>query len=286
MLIEFLGVRGTVPVSGRKFIYYGGETHCLRIISKNGGEILVDAGTGIRRLQPEINLNLRKRKLRFNIFFTHFHLDHVIGLPFFEPLYWPEAEFNFYSPWPAGKIKSVLSGLMATPYFPVPFRKTASRKNFYQLKQSRLRLGNFRLRFLEVNHPGGAFAYRIEEGDKALVVVTDHEPDGGQADQELVEFCRRASCLVYDSTYTETEFERKRGWGHSTWKNGLEIMKEAGVDILVLSHFSPDYDDVTITRLLRKARLEYRKVWAARQGYILELQPGKSLSKERNRGRK
>lgn len=285
MLIEFLGVRGTVPVSGRKFIYYGGETHCLRIISKSGSEILIDAGTGLRKLRPEINLNLKKKKLRFNIFFTHFHLDHIIGLPFFEPLYWPEAEFNFYSPWPAGKIKSALSGLMAEPYFPVKLLKTASRKNFQQLKKGSLRMGSFRIKFLEVNHPGGAFAYRVEEGNKSLVVVTDHEPDGREGDQKLVDFCRRASCLIYDSTYTEAEFENRKGWGHSTWKHGLEIMKKAEVDILVLSHFSPDYDDLTITRILRKARLETRKVWAARQGYILELQPGHSPSKEKVRGR-
>ncbi|MGB9836287.1 MAG: MBL fold metallo-hydrolase [Candidatus Saccharicenans sp.] len=285
MLIEFLGVRGTVPVSGRKFIYYGGETHCLRIISKSGSEILIDAGTGLRKLRPEINLHLKKKKLRFNIFFTHFHLDHIIGLPFFEPLYWPEAEFNFYSPWPAGKIKSALSGLMAEPYFPVKLLKTASRKNFQQLKRGSLRIGSFRIKFLEVNHPGGAFAYRVEEGNKSLVVVTDHEPDGREGDQKLVDFCRQASCLIYDSTYTEAEFKNRKGWGHSTWKHGLEIMKKAGVDILVLSHFSPDYDDLTITRMLRKARLETRKVWAARQGYILELQPSHSPSKEKVRGR-
>lgn len=286
MLIEFLGVRGTVPVSGRKFLYHGGETHCLRIISKSGGEILIDAGTGIRGLQPQVNLNLRKKKLKFNIFFTHFHLDHLIGLPFFEPLYWPESEINFYSPWPVRKMKNALSGLMNSPYFPVPFARTASRKNFRQLKKGGLRLGSFRIKFLEVNHPGGAFAYRIEEGDKSLVVVTDYEPDGGEGDKKLVDFCHKASCLIYDSTYTEGEYERKRGWGHSTWKQGLEILKKAEADILVLSHFSPDYDDLIITRMLRKARLEYRKVWAARQGYILELQPEKVSRKEKNRGKK
>jgi ribonuclease BN (tRNA processing enzyme) len=281
MKIEFHGVRGTFPVSGKAFARYGGKTHCLRVVSRRGDAVIVDAGTGIRGLGEELAGAAGDGKgrgigrLELHILLSHFHLDHVIGLPFFAPLYSPRAVINFHSPWPASVVRARLAGLMGGPYFPVPFGKTPSIKRFHKLGPAGTMMGGLKVTALQVNHPGGACAYRIDEGDTAVVIATDTEPDAGPFDRALVEFSRGAACLVYDSTFSPAELRRRRGWGHSTWLRAVRLADAAGVGLLVLSHHGPDHNDRRVGSMLVRARRLFPRVKAAREGMTLTIRPYK-----------
>lgn len=277
MKIEFHGVRGTFPVSGKGFARLGGYTHCLRVVSRRGDAVIVDAGTGIRGLGKELTVTEVEAKGRdggrfeLHILFSHFHLDHVIGLPFFAPLYSPRAVINFHSPWPASVVRARLSGLMGGPYFPVSFGKTPAVKRFHKLGPAGTMIGGLKVTALQVNHPGGACAYRIDEGDIGVVIATDTEPDAGRFDRGLVEFCRDAACLVYDSTFSPAELRRRRGWGHSTWLRAVRLAAAAGVELLVLSHHGPDHNDRRVSSMLARARRLFGRVRAAREGMTLTI---------------
>jgi phosphoribosyl 1,2-cyclic phosphodiesterase len=269
MKLEFWGVRGTAPVSGKNFVKYGGHTPCAAAESSAGDMVIVDAGTGIRRLGESLMARSGSSALEIHLLLSHFHLDHIIGLPFFAPLYSAQARITFYSHVLPKEAEKWLSGLMAGRYFPVGFRETASQKDFQKVEEESFSIGKLRISHCPLNHPQGSLAYCIAEKDAGIVFATDTEPPDEGMDERLAGFIRGASYFVCDATFTPEEYPRRQGWGHSTWQQGTELARAAGVRNLLLSHLNPEHDDRAVDEIVRRARREFRRTAAAREGLRL-----------------
>ncbi len=272
MRVEFWGVRGTAPVSGKSFVNYGGHTPCAAVESSAGDLIIVDAGTGIRRLGDGLMARSGSRALDIHLFLTHFHLDHIIGLPFFAPLYSARSRITFYSPVLPKEAEKWLGGLLTGRYFPVAFRETGAAKAFVRLEEDSLSIGKLEISHCPLNHPQGSVAYKIAEKDAGIVFATDTEPPDEGMDERLAGFILDAAYFVCDATFTPEEYRRRQGWGHSSWQHGTELARAAGVRNLLLSHFNPDHEDRAIDEIVRQARREFRRTGAAREGLYFEIQ--------------
>ncbi|MGB7296347.1 MAG: MBL fold metallo-hydrolase [Candidatus Aminicenantales bacterium] len=271
MEIHFWGVRGSVPVSGRDTARYGGHTLCTSIKSSAGGLLIVDAGTGIRQLGGKLMGQSGRTRLRLDILLTHFHLDHIIGLPFFAPLYSPRAQITFHSPAAPNETEKYLGGLQAGRYFPVAFKETGSRKAFRKLEETGVTIGKLRVSSCPLIHPQGSVAYRFEENGRSVVLATDTEPPEGGLDDRLADFIRGATFFIYDAMFTPEEYLTRQGWGHSTWLEGTKLARKAGVKNLVLSHFSPDHTDRRVDEIVRLAKKEFPRTMAAREGRTVRI---------------
>ncbi len=271
MDIEFWGVRGTAPVSGREYLKHGGRTPCASVISSAGEVVIIDAGTGIRRLGERLMASQAEAELHLHLLLTHFHLDHLIGLPFFLPLYSVRVTITFLSPLSPLETEKHLSGLMGGRYFPVAFKETASAKVFKKIGEETMAIGGLTVRSSPLHHPQGSVAYRIGEGEKSLVMATDTEPPDGQTDERLISFASQAGVFVYDSTFTPDEYLRRQGWGHSTWLEGTRLARRAKVGRLVLSHLNPEHSDRQVDEMVRQARREFRRTSAGREGLRLRI---------------
>ena len=271
MKMEFWGVRGSVPVSGKGFEKYGGHTLCTFFRSAAGRLLIIDAGTGIRRLGERLMVEGGSSKLRIDILLTHFHLDHIIGLPFFAPLYSHRTSVTFHSPFPAGETERYLSGLQSGRYFPIGFKETGARKSFRKMEESGTKIGPLKVTFCPLVHPQGSVAYRVEEGGGSVVTATDTEPPEDGFDGRLAAFIQDATFFIYDAMFTPKEYRKRQGWGHSTWLEGTKLARTAGVKNLVLSHFNPDHNDRRVAELVRSARKVFPRTTGAREGRTLRL---------------
>jgi len=278
MDVEFRGVRGTLPYSAERSSCFGSATPCAVVKSARGEILIVDAGTGIHALGNQL-ISGKKPPRRLSIFFTHFHLDHVQGLPFFAPVYSSQTEIAFYAAAEPEEIRRNLAGLMSAPYFPFPFERTASKKSFKKIGERKIVIGGVKVSASPLIHPQGCAAYRFEERGRAIVFATDTEHPLSGLDPRLAEFAKGADYLVYDATFLREEYDSgKQGWGHSTWLYGTRVARAAGVRHLVLSHFNPDHKDGDIRRIERLARREFPSATCAREGLRLRLRPGRSGS--------
>ncbi len=258
MKLKFWGVRGTAPVSGQDQIKYGGGTICSTVETDTGELIIVDAGTGIKKLGDHLVKTRENESLSFNILMTHFHLDHVLGMPFFAPLYMKETTLHIYSPYSTIEMEYYLKGLMSGRYFPVELDETLSTKYFHQVEVDTFVLGGIQISFCPLHHPQGSVAYRLDGDDTSIVLATDTEHPMEGIDEDLADFVSGADTLVYDATFTPDEYEEgKRGWGHSTWLEGTKLAKEAQVKNLYLSHFNPDHSDADIDQIISLAKEKF-----------------------------
>lgn len=273
MRIEFFGVRGTFPSATKERTSYGGHTLCTRVTTKGGADILIDAGTGIRPLGDKFLAARRPgRPLRLSLLFTHFHLDHIVGLPFFGPLYDETAEIDFYSWREPDDLREILGRFTSSPFYPVPFEKTPVLKRFHWIGADGLMIDTVRITTCPLHHPQGSVAYRLIEESKAVVLATDTEHPAEGLDGRLAEFSRKSRVLVYDAMFTPEEYAEGRvGWGHSTWREGVRLAQAAGVGRLLLSHLNPDHSDRTLDGIARRARREFRSTACASEGLTIEL---------------
>lgn len=271
MELEFWGVRGTAPVSSRNKLKYGGHTPCAAVTGPAGEMVIIDAGTGIKDLGEKMMESAGAGETHYHVFLTHFHLDHIIGLPFFAPLYSPKAVFTFYSPLSPQETEKCLRGVTGGRYFPVDFRETASRKSFVKIEEKSCSVGKLRISACPLLHPQGSVAFRIEEGEGSVVFATDTEPPEQGMDERLASFIKGATYFIYDAFFSPEEFLRRQGWGHSTWLEGTKLARRAGVRKLVLSHLNPDHNDRQIDEMVRRARKEFRRTSAARERMRLKV---------------
>ncbi len=272
MDIEFWGVRGTHPVSGAARSRFGTATPSALITASSGDLAVVDLGTGAIGLGRELEARAGDRKLRIHVFLTHFHLDHIIGLPYFSPLFNKRATLTFYSMAEPEETRARLEGIMAGNYFPLDMPEAGAVQQFKRMPAGRLEVGSLGVTRHFLNHPQGCAAYRIAEGGKSIVFATDTEHPLKGLDLPLADFARGASLFVYDATFTPEEYEaRRRGWGHSTWLEGTKLAREAGVGTLVLGHLNPDYPDKTLAEIERQARSRFPRSRAAREGWTTTL---------------
>ena len=266
MDLIFWGVRGTFPAPEKDRARYGGHTTCAALRLGPGAYLVVDAGTGLRDLGERIMAEAGRGDIRVDLLLTHFHLDHIVGFPFFAPLFSPRTELTVHAPGDPKDTEAALAGLMAGRYFPVDLGRTAARKTFRGFKQG-LTVGGVRASSCPLRHPQGSVAYRLEAGGSSLVLTTDTEHPEDGVDGRLAEFAADADWLVYDAMYTPAEYAAgKRGWGHSTWLAGTELAASARAGSLVLSHFNPSHTDADVDAIVEAARERFPRTFAAAQG--------------------
>ena len=250
--VRFWGVRGSISCAGAEYVRYGGNTSCLEVTA-GGRRLIFDAGTGIRPLGLEL---ARQAPLDIDIYFTHTHLDHISGLTFFAPLFDQRNSVRLWAGHlePPNTLRGVVINLMQAPLYPVSLDVFRSRVDFNEFDcGATLACGDMAMRTTHLNHPNGATGYRIDHGGKSICYITDTEHKADGLDGNIVELCRGADVMIYDSSYTDAEYEKYRGWGHSTWQEGVRLADAAGVGTLAIFHHDPSHDDAFMDGVAREA---------------------------------
>lgn len=230
----------------------------------------------MRALGKSLQEEFGERPIQAFLYLTHFHWDHIQGVPFFLPLYQRGNQFMFHSVLRSGSgLKNTIEGQMANPYFPVNMGVMAAKRRFSNLDGKPVSLQGAMLRSAPLNHPQGCVGYRIEADGGAFVLATDNEPGSPKHDQALRDLARDADVLVYDAQYTPEQLAGDRkGWGHSSWLQGVRIAQECNVKKLILFHHDPDSDDAYVDGLVTNARREFPNTWGANEGLTITLPDG------------
>lgn len=249
------GTRGSIPSPGPATAHFGGNTPCIEVRSAAGGLYILDAGTGIRVLGRR--LEVEDEPVRAELFLTHFHWDHIQGIPFFTPLYDRRASLRVHGPPQADSdIATLFARQMTTTFFPVPFEALAADLAFRHLDEEPWTDGAVRVASLRVKHPSNTHGYRLSAGGADVAYIPDNELSGTGYEvgstwyDDLVGFLDGVELLIHDAMYTDEELTMRRGWGHSTHGEAVRLALDAGVKRLLFFHHAPDRDDVALRRLL------------------------------------
>jgi phosphoribosyl 1,2-cyclic phosphodiesterase len=229
----------------------GGDTACIEI--QAGGKLLIlDAGTGFRRLGLDLIQRYMGSPIEAHILITHTHWDHISGIPFFTPAFVPDNSITFYSP--DSGLEERLKRQQSPEYFPVPLAQAF--KFVYLNECEQFQIGDVTVETFPLNHPGGCYSYRIGHDDKMIIYATDSEYQILSADslKPFAEFYQGADLLIFDAQYTMLENVEKENWGHSNVFTGIDMALEAGVKKLVFTHHEPAYGDEKLEEILNKAK--------------------------------
>ncbi|MDA0780714.1 MAG: MBL fold metallo-hydrolase [Rickettsiales bacterium] len=272
--VKFWGVRGTVPVPGKNTIKYGGNTSCVELMC-NKRQIIFDAGTGI------VPLGNQTDNYHTDILMSHTHLDHISGFPFFKPLHTPDSMVSIWAGHlkPENTVKKAMGHLMMSPVFPLALQDVQSRVLFNDFMAGEMLLNKgfqkdgITIDTLPLNHPDRATAYRVEFNNKSVCYVTDVEHEIDSIDHSLVKFIEDADVFIYDSTYDDNNFDKYKGWGHSTWQQGARLADAAHVKNFIAFHHDPNATDEDLDKRAEELK-GYRKngkSTMAAEGLTLEL---------------
>jgi len=282
--LTFWGVRGSTPTVDPATWRFGGNTPCLDLVAPDGTQFILDCGTGLRMLGNRWGTEDSPRPAQAHILVTHYHWDHIQGLPFFSPLYVEKNEFQFYSFRSKflgrDSLRQVFETQMALPYFPVDFSAMSARRKFREVEGGEtFRVGENKITTRWLNHPQGCLGFRIETPAGILAYATDNEPGDPALDLSLRELAADADIFINDAQFTPVQLATTRkGWGHSTWKEGVNIAREVNAKTLVLFHHDPDSTDRVVDGILRQAREELDSVFAASEGMVITLgSPGQGV---------
>ena len=277
MLVRFWGVRGSTPTPQSENLRYGGNTSCVEV-RVNGHIYIFDCGTGFRNLGKQLSQehagNGKKgHPIQAHIFLSHFHWDHIQGIPFFSPLYGDrDNSFVFHSSSRTHGLQRALEEQMADPYFPVNMSEMAAHRQFRNLDEGRTTLDHCTVQSMWLNHPQGCLGFRMESQGKVIVYATDNEPGDPVFDKNVRKLAAGADVLIYDAQYLPEEYAaHKQGWGHSHWREAINVVMESGAKELILFHHDPDHSDACIDSVVKQAREHYPKVRAASEGMEIEL---------------
>lgn len=252
---RFWGVRGSIPTPQAGMLGVGGNTSCVEVRAPDGTVLVLDAGTGIRALGYALAAEAAGEPMTIHVVLSHFHWDHLQGLPFFAPLFSPSHDVRFYAVTDDGRLDRLLHGQMCFPYFPVPFDDLAASTATVSLREGEaFDVGPMTVRPFPVNHPQGAHGFRIECGGATLVYATDYEHGLPSFDAGLREAVRGADVLISDAQYTPDEYRLRTGWGHTTWEKAALLARDADVGRLYLFHHDPAHDDAALGRICDCAR--------------------------------
>lgn len=287
MLIKFWGTRGSIPVPGEKTIKYGGNTPCVEVITKSGKVIILDAGSGIRALGYELE-KLTDKNIK--IFISHYHWDHIQGLPFFLPFYNKQYNVTIYGETIEGKnIRNMLDSQMTLDYFPITMENLSAKIDYQKIEPEKsYRIDGVEIKTKAVNHPTPTLTFKITENDKSLVYMTDNEikynhevPNNTNSlkeeNEKLIDFCSGADYLIHDTMYDEPSISKKKGWGHSSNYILAYFSILAKIKNLILFHYNPDYSDLKIDNLLDETKKIFSdeksniNCIAAREGLEIEI---------------
>jgi phosphoribosyl 1,2-cyclic phosphodiesterase len=270
--VRVWGARGSIPCPGPDTVRYGGNTSCVEV--RCGDHTLIfDGGSGIMPLGKR--LLAAGAPIDADILFSHFHLDHVIGLPFFEPCYAPGHRFCLWAGSVAEdhSLQRVFSTLMSPQLFPVGIEEFRAKIEFREFRTGavlRPRDGIV-VRTAALNHPGGATGYRLEFAGRSMAYLTDTEHRPDQLDGNVLALAEDVDLMIYDCTYTDEEYARFKGRGHSTWQHGVRLADVAGAKRLAIFHHDPAHDDAFMDKVAAEADRARAGTLVAREGLDLEL---------------
>jgi len=256
MFIRCWGSRGSIPVSGAEYIRYGGDTTCLEIRTAGDEIIVVDAGTGIRRLGNRL---VQENRLQCHVIFTHAHWDHVMGFPFFKPVFIPGAELRMHKcPFQSRFVETILNKVMSPPTFPVRFRDLKAHFTYEDACPTEFMIDSVAITPVPLSHPNSGAGYKFVEDGRTFVFLTDNElgfvhPHGLDF-EGYRDFCRGADLLIHDAEYTPEEYLTTREWGHSVYPDVVDLAMAAGVRRLGLFHLNQDRSDDDMDRMVENCR--------------------------------
>ncbi|MBR1859145.1 MAG: MBL fold metallo-hydrolase [Selenomonadaceae bacterium] len=258
--LKILGARGSMPVNGKEYIKYGGATSCYKI-RVDDEEIYLDAGSGILKANPEAHTHI-------TILLTHMHLDHIIGLPFFVALTQKNRSIDIYSRNRSGlSAREAMNRIISPPYWPLKIENYPANVKYHEIdiNSNNLKIGNVNIDIMEGTHPEGSTIYRLNYKGKSLVYATDfeHMPNGCD---DLIRFASDCDLLLYDAQYKSEEYDKYKGYGHSTPEVGLEVAKEANAKRLLLVHHSPGRSDEELAEMESNLTLNNKNVQFAKVG--------------------
>jgi phosphoribosyl 1,2-cyclic phosphodiesterase len=275
--LVFWGVRGSTPTLERDTWRYGGNTPCLELTAPDGTSFILDCGTGIRMLGNHLTNTQNGLGIESHILVTHYHWDHIQGIPFFRPFFESQNRFQFYSFQSSylgpNSLQQVFEAQLSSPYFPVDVTMMTASREFHEISAGQTwDVNGTKITATGLNHPQGCLGYRIETTAGSVVYATDNEPGAPECDRNLLQLAQNADVLVYDAQYSPEQLASERkGWGHSSWLEGVKIARAAKVRNLILFHHDPDSPDKIVDGFLSAARQEFPATWAASEGMSITL---------------
>ncbi|MCD6045147.1 MAG: metal-dependent hydrolase, beta-lactamase superfamily [Gammaproteobacteria bacterium] len=287
MQVKFWGTRGSIPVPGESTARYGGNTSCVEVRSAAGTTVIIDCGTGLRVLGQEW-VSAKEKPKHAYILLSHTHWDHIQGLPFFLPLFMSGYEWDVYGPKGLScSIKDTLSGQMQYSYFPVGMGHFTAVVRYHDLLEGVFYLNDIKVTVRYLNHTSLTCGFRLEADGCTVVYDCDHEPYGVEAaygdnplteqDKEHAEFAKGADLLIHDAQYSEEEYAKKIGWGHSTAEYVCKIAQYAGAKKVALTHHEPARSDEAIEAHVRtiidrfSPKMPEIEIFAAMEGQTIDL---------------
>lgn len=243
-------------MSGSEYIKYGGDTTCLEIRTRSDDIIIVDAGTGIRRLGNEL---LKEGRYQYNFLLTHGHWDHLMGFPFFKPLFLEHPEIRMHrGPFHKKFMEGMFAKVMAPPNFPVRYSDLKAKIIYQEGSRDRFEIGSVTVIPIQISHPNTGKGYKFIEDGKSFVFLTDNElgfvHPGGLPSVDYLEFCQGADLLLHDAEYTPQEYKLLIEWGHSSYMDVLELSFRAGVRRLGLFHLNQERTDQEVDEMVTACR--------------------------------
>ena len=269
MRVRFWGVRGSVPWATPGAMRHGCNTPCVEISDeRSGATIILDSGSGVVGLGAAIGGAPRE----LPIVLTHYHWDHLQGLPFLTQLYDPGWTPRIFAPRLHKADAEIINAVFRSPYFPIPYERLPNPPEVELIEEpGEFSLGGFELAAIRLNHPGGAFGYRIRGITGDVVYATDHEFGDPSFDEPLAEFSRGAAALIVDAHFAPDEIRQHRGWGHSDWGTCAEFAASVDAGTLWLFHHKPGRTDEELVRVRADAQRVFRRTETAREGESLSL---------------
>lgn len=271
--LTFWGVRGSIPACGPETVRYGGNTSCVSIEHEDC-LIILDAGTGIRKLGTHLLRRAHLGGIKGNILLTHEHWDHIQGLPFFAPAFSPENRFVIYGERKRLPLAEIIRDQMQEPYFPIEMDAFQAGISFVEVGPGdELQLDDeIRMTAHRLNHPNEALGYLLNIAGKRVAYVTDHEHEPGQLSQTVLEMARGVDVLIHDAQFSRERLQSdRRGWGHSAWEDVVDLAIEARVHRLFLFHHDPDATDEELDDRLRQVQERFLRAEPAREEVALSL---------------
>ncbi|HPG29424.1 MAG TPA: MBL fold metallo-hydrolase [bacterium] len=272
MIIKFWGVRGSLPTPSKNTIKYGGNTACVELRNRLGEILIIDAGTGIRMLGSQLMKEFGKNPIEAQILLSHTHWDHIQGIPFFIPLYIPGNKFDFIGPYGTKRdLKDIINLQMDHDFFPLNFDGLPSSNFFKQMgddEETNYKHFNIKTKVLNHGGLGSVIGFKISFENKTVVYSSDHEgyelffkSNSGKT-QKVIDnmeakyrkFIEGADLLIHDAQYDSEDYNKKKGWGHSSIDYAINIALAAAVKKLYIIHYDPDYSDEKIDGIIESKK--------------------------------
>ena len=268
--LKIWGTRGSTPTADNDKMKFGGETSCVEIRTSENDAIILDMGSGIRGLGKHILENPEYPKT-IHIFLSHYHWDHIMGFLSFAPLFDEKYTINIYGQNNNTPISTLPDVLLQSDFWPVNMDMISADLNFKSFDSDSITINNTKIMYTLHGHPNGANSFRIENNTFSIVYTTDCEHPEGSLNHNVVKLSKDADILIHDSHFTIEDLVNHKGWGHSSWKQAVDVAIESKTKKLILFHHSPDYSDDKVSEIEQNAQKKFPNTISAYQGLTIHI---------------